>query len=418
MDHQVVTTDWSSHRSGFEFNPPRHFLLPAILLLVSEKPGYGYSLVKELQDFRFGQVERPAVYRALAQLERDGLVRVWDEPAKAGQTRRVYGITGNGARVLRAWMGVVKEQRDCLDHVLHRYQASGTADAALAQVEGVWQAALGDAWSPVSSTCPDGRRRPVSQGAAAPTSIQMPPEVDFNRPGAAPGAGRARGPSGAKIHTVAHAASGVGGNVGVAVASIAPVTVPPPAAGGRPQARRATVEPKAPTRCQFRIVPSRSVILIEARSTVGPIRFGAMGLTGAIEVDMRDGEICSDGLPPVANLQIAVDQLRSGNGLYDAELLRRINARRFPLVALELTECTPIGTGDRHRLAAEVTFHGVKRPLRGTVGVKLLSERRLVVTGDHALDVRDFQLPSPTVLMLRIYPDVRVNLHVEAELED
>jgi len=134
MKHQVGTTDWSSHQSRFEFAPPRHFLLPAILLLVSEKPGYGYSLVKELQDFRFGQVERPAVYRALAQLERDGMVKVWDEPAKAGQARRVYGITENGSRVLRAWMGVVKEERDCLDHVLHRYQASGTADAALAQV--------------------------------------------------------------------------------------------------------------------------------------------------------------------------------------------------------------------------------------------------------------------------------------------
>jgi hypothetical protein len=26
-------------------------------------------------------------------------------------------------------------------------------------------------------------------------------------------------------------------------------------------------------------------------------------------------------------------------------------------------------------------------------------------------------VPSPTVLMLRIYPDVRVHLHVEADLE-
>jgi hypothetical protein len=157
--------------------------------------------------------------------------------------------------------------------------------------------------------------------------------------------------------------------------------------------------------------------MIEARSTVGPIRFGAMGLTGTIEVDMQGRELCCDS-QPTAHLQIAIDQLRSGNALYDAELLRRIDARRFPRVSLDLRDCTPIGTGDRFRLAADVTFHGVTRPIRGTVGLKLLSDRKLVVTGDHALDVRDFQLPSPTVLMLRIYPDVRVNLHVEAELED
>ena len=36
----------------------------AVLLLLSEKPGYGYSLVKELRTFRFGPVDRPSVYRA------------------------------------------------------------------------------------------------------------------------------------------------------------------------------------------------------------------------------------------------------------------------------------------------------------------------------------------------------------------
>ncbi|MDQ1358380.1 MAG: hypothetical protein QOG44_2753 [Acidimicrobiaceae bacterium] len=421
MDHQVATSDWSSHQSRFEFAPPRHFLLPALLLLVSEKPGYGYSLVKDLQDLRFGQVERAAVYRALAQLERDGLVAGWDERAKAGQARKVYGITETGARVLRAWMGVVKEERDCLDRVLHRYQATGTADAALAQVEGVWQAALGHAWSPVSSTCASGRRQAVSDAAAAPTSLQMPVRDAVTSrlgagPASAPGTGRPHPPNGANRATGAPATGATGAKVpnGSSVAVTTIKSVPP-------SLHNTAVEEPVPelevTRRRFRVVPDRSVVLIEARSTVGPIRFGAMGLTGNIEVDMRGDEISCDSCP-TANLVVAVDELRSGNGLYDAELLRRIDARRFPRVALNLQGCTPIGTGDRYRLAAEVTFHGVTRPLRGTVGVKLLSERKLVVTGDHALDVRDFQLPSPTVLMLRIYPDVRVNLHVEAELED
>jgi DNA-binding PadR family transcriptional regulator len=416
MDHQAATSDWSSHQSRFEFAPPRHFLLPALLLLVSEKPGYGYSLVKDLQDLRFGQVERPAVYRALAQLERDGLVAGWDERAKAGQARKVYGITENGARVLRAWMGVVKEERDCLDRVLHRYQATGTADAALAQVEGVWQAALGHAWSPVSSTCASGRRRAVSDAAAAPTSLQMPVRDAMTSrlgsgPASAPGTGRPQPPNGTMGPNGKNTPNGTNGS-SVAVTTINPPPSSLPDAGVTEPAPELEV-----IRRRFRVVPDRSVVLIEARSTVGPIRFGAMGLTGNIEVDMRGDEISCDPCP-TANLVVAVDELRSGNGLYDAELLRRIDARRFPRVALDLQGCTPIGTGDRYRLAAAVTFHGVTRPLRGTVGVKLLSERKLVVTGDHALDVRDFQLPSPTVLMLRIYPDVRVNLHVEAELED
>jgi hypothetical protein len=53
----------------------------------------------------------------------------------------------------------------------------------------------------------------------------------------------------------------------------------------------------------------------------------------------------------------------------------------------------------------------------GTVRVETLSDTRVLVTGEQVFDIRDFAVPSPTVLMLRIYPDIRVRLHAEAELE-
>ena len=58
------------------------------------------------------------------------------------------------------------------------------------------------------------------------------------------------------------------------------------------------------------------------------------------------------------------------------------------------------------------------RPAQGTVSVEVRLDGRLVITGEQVFDIRDFAIPSPTVLMLRIYPDVRVRLHAEAELED
>ena len=365
--HRAEVAEWSLHQSRFEFAPPRHFLLPAILLLVSEMPGYGYSLVKDLQDLRFGQVERPAVYRALRQLETDGLVTTWDEPARAGQARKVYAITEYGSRMLRAWMSVVKDERDCLDRVLQRYQATGTTDAALAQVEGAWLSALGPAFSPVSSTSPSARRR----RPAAPVSESARP-------------------------------------AGGSVTTVKPV---------RSDGENESIDGEPGVRRRFRVVPERSIVLIEARSTVGPIRFAATGLTGAISVELRDGAISTHSCPD-ATLLIPVNELRSGNALYDAELVRRVEGRRFPQVRLDLRACEPIGRRDRYRLSGDVTFHGITRPLQGTVDVTMLSERRLVVAGDHALDARDFHLSSPTVLMLRIYPDVRVSLNVEAELED
>jgi len=130
-----------------------------------------------------------------------------------------------------------------------------------------------------------------------------------------------------------------------------------------------------------------------------------------------DGVVSTD-VAPTGCLTIDVTAFNSGNKLYDAELLRRIDARRFPTASVELRKCAPSGVGSRYRLAGELTFHGVTRPAEGTVQVEAISDRRLIITGEQVFDIRDFAVPSPTVLMLRIYPDVRVHLHAEAELEE
>jgi polyisoprenoid-binding protein YceI len=167
----------------------------------------------------------------------------------------------------------------------------------------------------------------------------------------------------------------------------------------------------------YRLVPERSVVLIEVRSTVGPLSFGAIGVKGTIQAAVDEGVVYSEcGVS--GRITIDVSGLRSGHGLYDAELLRRIDARRFPTATVELLTCTRSDLDARYNLEGAVTFHGVTRPVRGTVGVGWIADRRLVITGEQVLDIRDFAISSPTVLMLRIYPDVRVRLQVEAEPED
>jgi DNA-binding PadR family transcriptional regulator/polyisoprenoid-binding protein YceI len=354
VDDGASATGVDRLHSRFELAPPRRFLLPALLLLLSEHPGHGYSLVKDLASFRFGAVDRPSVYRALAHLEADALVESSAETPRAGHERRVYRLTLRGERFLRSWMVVIKEERDRLDHVLRRYQATGTADAALAALEGGFAAMAGASWSPVVSSPPTPMRAP---------------HADIRR--------------------------------------------------------FAVVEPGAPTgdtpsttpaRRHFRVNAERSVILIDVRSSVGPLSFGALGMRGSIEATMHDATICFDD-PPVAHVEIAVDGLRSGNSLYDAELLRRIDARRFPTASIELRESAPIAPNDRYRLAGDLTFHGVTRPIAGTVTAACPSTNHIVVNGEQAFDIRDFGVESPTVLMLRIYPDVKVHLHVEGVVE-
>ncbi|HEV3265325.1 MAG TPA: helix-turn-helix transcriptional regulator [Acidimicrobiales bacterium] len=335
--------------------PPRGFLLPAILLLLTERPGYGYGLERRLQEFRFGRVDRPAVYRALAQLEEDGLVEGSLPDPTAKQPRRDYRVTPLGERVLRVWMGVVKEEHDTLGEVLRRYHATGTTDAVLAEVEGGWAAALGFGWSSVSSTSHSRRHLAlVDEHSRTPPSDRV-------------------WPSGILDHS--------------------------------------ELIPQV-----FKVVPDRSVMMIEVRSTVGPLSFGATGITGSIEAVIAGGRLRTEWAPS-ARLEVDVSKLASGNSMYDVELLRRIGARRFPTVTVELSECTPNGPSGLYRLQGNLTFHEVTRPADGTVNVKVTPDQRLVITGEQVFDIRDFAVSSPTVLMFRIYPDVRVRLHAEAELE-
>ncbi|MFZ0667553.1 MAG: helix-turn-helix transcriptional regulator [Acidimicrobiales bacterium] len=369
MDRSAAASE--SRTSRFELAPPRRFILPAILLLLSENPGYGYGLVPLLKEFRFGHVDRPAIYRALAQLESDGLVQASSQSPTAGQARRVYRVTPLGERVLRMWMGVIKEEYDYLGQVLRRYQATGTADAVLAEVEGGWATALGFGWSPVSSSSSGSRVFDL---------------VDFSRGGKFDGSDTSSA-RGGPTKDAAH--------------------------DDLPNAKDVE-DPKDAVPRRFELLPERSVVLIEVRSTVGPLSFGVTGVTGWVEAVIAGGILRTE-VPPTARLEIDVAGLKSGNDLYDAELQRRIDARRYPSATVELRECEASGASLRYGLTGDLTFHGVTRPAQGTVHVEAMSDERLVITGEQVFDIRDFAIPSPTVLMLRIYPDVRVRLHAETE---
>ena len=190
-----------------------------MLLLLSEEPSYGYNLVKALSTLRFGPVDRPSVYRTLAQLEKDQLVDSWAGPPTAGQERRVYGLTAKGdPRCARGW-------------------GSSRRNATR------------------STECCAGMRRPA------------PPMPCSPKP---------------KARSAADALSPVASTtrLGPLFSVITRREEHPWALGP------ATDEVRMQT---YRVLPDRSAVLIEARSTVGPITFGAVGLTGLIEAEVHGG---------------------------------------------------------------------------------------------------------------------------------
>ncbi|GAC1594718.1 MAG: hypothetical protein NVS3B21_17010 [Acidimicrobiales bacterium] len=106
----------------FRLAPPRHFPYPAILLLLLEEPRHGYRLVDSLLRFGFGPIDRPTVYRTLADLEHDGLVTSWMAAPSAGSTRQVYGVTEQGRSTLDTWMSTLACERDSIGEMIDRYE--------------------------------------------------------------------------------------------------------------------------------------------------------------------------------------------------------------------------------------------------------------------------------------------------------
>jgi polyisoprenoid-binding protein YceI len=164
----------------------------------------------------------------------------------------------------------------------------------------------------------------------------------------------------------------------------------------------------------FRIDPDRSRVWIEARSTMHPIHGEAEGLEGSIEAQLADGRIDVTEMPTI-QIELPVEKLRSGKKLEDAEMMRRIDARRFPRITGQTTELKE--SNGRYRLRGDLTFHGVTRQVEGEVTISAPDERSLIIEGEQTFDIRDFGVDPPKILMLKVHPDVRVRVKVVAQQE-
>ena len=74
----------------------------------------------------------------------------------------------------------------------------------------------------------------------------------------------------------------------------------------------------------------RSCVWVSGRSSLHPINTETRGITGWFETSARDDGSLDLDLPVSGELELAVERLTSGNQLYDHELRRRMDARRYP----------------------------------------------------------------------------------------
>jgi polyisoprenoid-binding protein YceI len=159
------------------------------------------------------------------------------------------------------------------------------------------------------------------------------------------------------------------------------------------------------------VIPERSRVQADARSSLHPIRMETAGFQGFVEADLVDGQPRL-GLP--THIELPVSLLRSGNALLDSELQRRLEARKHPRVEGDLREVTPLAPG-RWLLRGDLLLHGISRPMEVEVSVRTAGDGTLEIEGEKTIDMRDFGLTPPKILFLKVDPQVRVRARLVAK---
>jgi len=165
---------------------------------------------------------------------------------------------------------------------------------------------------------------------------------------------------------------------------------------------------------RYEIDPDRSEVRIAARSSLHPIDAVTHGLEGFFWAELNDGGLLDLSIPPKGRLELPVDRLTSGNSLYDREMKRRIDARKFRTIAGELTDMKPTGESGRYLVGGEVTFRGVTHHFEDEMSFSVLDENGIGLEGSHVFDIRQFDMEPPKIMMLKVYPDVSVSVKIVA----
>lgn len=164
----------------------------------------------------------------------------------------------------------------------------------------------------------------------------------------------------------------------------------------------------------FEVSQADTVVEIHATSNVHPIDGQTSAVEGEVRLSVADGEPDLSQLIE-AEVTLHVDELSSGNSAYDTEMRRRLDARRYPRIIGRLTSVEPVSAPNRYRVVGDLTFHGVTRSVRADMEVVVEDGHRLAARWEQRIDIRDYGIKPPRILMFKVDPEVRIDVELVAK---
>jgi PadR family transcriptional regulator, regulatory protein PadR len=112
---------------------PKNWLIPVALLSLREKSSHGYELMDRIARFGFEQINPGTLYRALRQMENEGLCESEWETSNGGSGAacRTYSVTDAGEAYLGSWAEGCKKYQKVLDSFYLAYGRRSPRSATL-----------------------------------------------------------------------------------------------------------------------------------------------------------------------------------------------------------------------------------------------------------------------------------------------
>jgi polyisoprenoid-binding protein YceI len=164
---------------------------------------------------------------------------------------------------------------------------------------------------------------------------------------------------------------------------------------------------------RFAVLPSDSWVTFEGHTTLHGLKGKAVGLNGYVEAAWNDDGTLTTAAAPRMHFEIPVKDLRSGNAMFDRETWKLIDSDRFPRIAADLRELRPAAAPNQYDASGDVTLAGRSRRYDGEL--TFTHDGDLVtIDGQLRIDIRDFGLKPPSLLIIKVDPVVKATLHLVA----
>jgi polyisoprenoid-binding protein YceI len=165
---------------------------------------------------------------------------------------------------------------------------------------------------------------------------------------------------------------------------------------------------------RYRVKQEESTVDIDLNVNVHPSHVRARELTGTLECELDEHQRPRLEARYSAELTLPVQSIKSGIGVQDMEMRRRLDTGRFPTITAALIEARKLARDGHYHATFEISMHGQTRRVEGDAVLEV-GDGTLTIDGEQKINMKDFGINPPRLLFLKVDEVVNVRAHIVAE---